>query len=72
MVLRVNLGPLHLFDNSVHEGLASNTDKSYVRKGSLVSQIVSKDLNKNFEIATFEMIHKINYIFLTLFGHQPL
>ena len=53
MVLRVNLGPLHLFDNSVHEGLASNTDKSYVRKGSLVSQIVSKDLNKSLAIATF-------------------
>ena len=38
MVLSVNLGPLHLFSNLVDEVLASNTDKSYLRKESRIYQ----------------------------------
>ena len=41
MFFRVNLGPLHLLD------------KSYLRKESIISQIVSKDLNKSLAVASF-------------------
>ena len=53
MVLRVNLGPLHLMDNLVDEVLASQ-GKSYMRKESRISQIVSKDLSKSAAISLFE------------------
>ena len=42
MFFRVNLGPLHLLD------------KSYLRKESIISQIVSKDLNKSLAVASFK------------------
>ena len=54
MVLRVNLGPLHLMDNLINEVIANDPGKSYVRKGSVLSRVVSKDLNKSAAIATFE------------------
>ena len=37
----------------VDEVLATNSDKSYLRKESIISQIVSKDLNKSLAVASF-------------------
>ena len=54
MVLRVNLGPLHLMDNLINEVFATDPAKSYVRKESIISRVASKDLNKSAAIATFE------------------
>ena len=54
MVLRVNLGPLHLLDNLVDEVMATDPGKSYVRKGGVISKISSKDFNKSAALATFE------------------
>ena len=54
MVLRVNLGPLHLMDSLVDEVIAIDPSKSYVRKESRISEIVSKDINKSAAIATYE------------------
>ena len=54
MVLRVNLGPLHLMDNLINEVLDAEQGKSYVRKGHILSKISSMDFNKSAAIATFE------------------
>ena len=54
MVLRFNLGPLHLMDNLIDEVLKIDPGKSYIRKETNISQIVSKDINKSAAIATFE------------------
>ena len=54
MVLRVNLAPLHLLENLVNEVFASNSNTNYIRKGTKISQIVSKDINKSAAISTFE------------------
>ena len=57
MFLRVNLGPLHLLESLVDEILSNDFNKSYLRKETRISQIVSKGINKSTAIATF---HKIN------------
>ena len=43
-----------LLDNLVDEVIASEPDKSYLRKESRISQIASNDLKKSAAIATFE------------------
>ena len=53
MVLRVNLGPLHLMGNLIDEILTSNA-KSYVRAEKRLNQLPSKDINKTSTIDTFE------------------
>ena len=53
LVLRVNLGPLHLLDPLIEEILLQDP-KTYLRKETRISQIVSKDINKSSAIATFQ------------------
>ena len=47
--LRLNFGPLHLLD-----GYIDDPNKSYMRKGSRVSQIAGKDFNISLAMATFQ------------------
>ena len=54
MFLRVNLGPLHLLESIVDEILSNDFNKSYLRKETRISQIVSKDINKSTDIATIQ------------------
>ena len=54
MYLRFNLPPLHHSDGLVNEVLAFDSNKTYVRKGSRLSKIVSQDVNKSAAIGTFE------------------
>ena len=53
MVLRVNLGPLHLLENFIDD-IFSNSKTYYLRKETRISQMVSKDSNKSAAIATFQ------------------
>ena len=46
MVLRVNLRPLHLLESLIDEILSNDFNKSYLRKETRISQIVSKDINQ--------------------------
>ena len=68
MFLRVNLGPLHLLESLVDEILSNDFNKSYLRKETRISQIVSKDINKSTAIATFQKNNEkeisISYVFL--------
>ena len=55
MFLRVNLGPMHLWDGLINEVLAYDSSKTYVRKESKIRRLVcSKDLNKSAAIANYE------------------
>ena len=55
IVLRVNLGPLHILaEGLVNEVFEFDKDKSYLRKESRLSNLVSKDLNKSAAVLTFE------------------
>ena len=54
MGLRVNLGPLHLLDSLIDDIFSNDTNKSYLRKETRISQISSKDVNKSSAIATFQ------------------
>ena len=47
--MRLNFGPLHLLD-----GYIDDPNKSYMRKGSRVSQIAGKDFNISLAMATFQ------------------
>ena len=53
MVLRVNLGPLHLMGNLIDEILASDNAKLYARTEKRLKQLPSKDINKISTIDTF-------------------
>ena len=53
MVLRVNLGPLHLMGNLIGEILALDNAKLYARTEKRLKQLPSKDINKT-TIDTFE------------------
>ena len=53
MVLRVNLGPLHLMGNLIDEILASDNAKLYARTEKRLKQLPGKDINKT-TIDTFE------------------
>ena len=46
MVLRVNLGPLHLIGNLFDDIFASNNAKLYVKTEKWLKQLPSKDINK--------------------------
>lgn len=57
MVLRANLGPLHLLDkNLVQEIFESNLNKSYLREETRISQLFSSkgDIKKSSGLSTFE------------------
>ena len=55
LVLRVNLGPLNELKGLINEVLASDPDRSYLRKEDRISQLVaSKDVHKSSAIATFQ------------------
>ena len=47
MVLRFNLGPMHLLNSLVDEILAFDDTKTYLRKEAKISRVVSNDLNKS-------------------------
>jgi len=46
MILRVNLGPLHLMGNLIDEILASDNTKFYVRIEKRLKQLSHKDKDK--------------------------
>ena len=55
LVLRVNLGPLNELKGLINEVLASDTDRSYLRKVDRISQLAArKDIHKSAAIATFQ------------------
>ena len=55
LVLRVNLGPLDVLKGLINEVLASDPDRSYLRKEDRISQLTaSKDVHKSAAIATFQ------------------
>ena len=55
LVLRVNLGPLNELKGLINEVLASDPDRSYLRKEDRISQLAaSKDVHKSAAIATFQ------------------
>ena len=54
MVLRFNLGPLHLLDNLIEEIFTSESSKTYVRKETKISRLITKDLNKSAAVDTFD------------------
>ena len=55
LVLRVNLGPLNELKGLINEVLASDPDRSYLRKEDRISQLAaSKDFHVSAAIATFQ------------------
>lgn len=55
MVFRVNLGPLHILaEGLVNEVFEFDKGKSYLRKESRFSHLVSKDLNKSAAVSRFK------------------
>ena len=56
LVLRFNLGPIHLLDDFVDEILSSDTGKTYLRKETKLGRVISKDLNKSASITSFEAV----------------
>ena len=69
LVLRFNLGPIHLLDDFVDEILSSDTGKTYLRKETKLGRVISKDLNKSASITSFEAV-EISPDFLILFGFK--
>ena len=69
MVLRVNLGPLHILaEGLVNEFFKFDKGKSYLRKESRLSHLVSKDFDKSAAVSTFEKRVKKSHIFLLISG----
>ena len=64
MVLRTNLGPLHLLDSLIQD----DSKNSYLRKEARISQIVSKDIHKSASIASFQRKTRKNPNFPQLFA----
>ena len=59
LVLRVNLGPLNVLKGLINEVLASDPDRSYLRKEDRISQLTaSNDVHKSVEIASFQTINE--------------
>ena len=54
MVLRVNLGPLHHLEGLISDVLSNDPTKFYIRKETMISQVVSQDINKSAAIASFQ------------------
>ena len=54
IVLRFNLGPMHLLEGLVAEVLAMDTAKFYLRKEIKIGRVVTNDLNKSSAMATFQ------------------
>ena len=55
LVLRVNLGPLDALKGLINEVLASDPDRSYLRKEDRISPLAaSKDVHRSAAIATFQ------------------
>ena len=66
IVLRFNLGPMHLLDGLVGEVLALNTTKSYLREAVSIGRTVTKDLNKSASIGSFQERNEKKISFPTL------
>ena len=67
MVLRTNLGPLHLLDSLIQD----DSKNSYLRKEARISQIVSKDIHKSASIASFQKKNEEKSRFPTTFWLSP-
>ena len=50
LILRVNLGPMHILKELVNDVLAYASSKNYARTGNEVSRFASKDINKGSTI----------------------
>ena len=53
-VLQFNIGPIHLLNSLIDDILALETEKSYLRKETRMSKIVSKNINKSTATEGFE------------------
>ena len=60
-----NSAPLHFMDSLIEDIFKSSSDKDFVRTGSRISKVISKDVNKSAAVATFE---KKNLVFQHHFG----
>ena len=59
LVLRVDLGPLNALKGLINEVLASDPDKSYLRKEDRISQLTaSNDVHKSAAIASSQTINE--------------
>ena len=54
MTLRVNLGSLHILNDFIDDIFSNDSKKSYIRKETRTTQIISKDCNKSAAIASFQ------------------
>ena len=59
IVLRYNLGPMHLLDNSKSnvnfvQDVYNRYQKEFIRKTTRIDKIVTKDFSKSSAVATFE------------------
>ena len=70
MVLRFNLGPIHLLDGFIDEILAYDSTKNYLRKEAKISRVVSNNLNKSAAISTYEKNEENKSRFPNLWGHS--
>ena len=71
MVLRTNLGPLHLLDSLIQDVLTADSKNSYLRKEARISQIVSKDIHKSASIASSQKKNEAKSRFPTTFWLSP-
>ena len=53
-VQHFNKGPIHLLNSLIDDILALETEKSYLRKETRMSKIVSKNINKSTATEGFE------------------
>ena len=65
IVLRFNLGPMHLLEGLVGEVLALESTKCYLRKQGIV---VTDDTNKSAALGTFQKKMNRNRVSQSLFG----
>ena len=70
MVLRFNLGPIHLLDGLIDEVFNSESGKPYLRKETQISRVTSKNLNKSASIVTYEKNSEIKSKFPISFWHS--
>ena len=66
LVLRVNLGPLNELKGLINEVLASDPDRSYLRKEDRISQ--ARMSTRVQQLPHFRQIMKTSLVFPNLFG----
>ena len=65
----MELGPLNVLKGLINEVLASDPDRSYLRKEDRISQLTaSNNVHKSAAIATFQTNNETSLVFPNLFG----